>query len=114
MFSQVIICPQGGVSVQGVSVEGESLSRGSLCPGGLCPGGVSVQGDLCLGDPPIVKSGWYASYWNVFLFSLDFDLLYISSPHSFKNLIFSPTTLLKALRFFKNGYNSSVIQQIKT
>ena len=61
MFSQVFVCPQGGISVQGVSVQG------GLCPGGLCLGfslqgglysgeslskGVSVQGGLCQGDPP--------------------------------------------------------------
>ena len=64
MFSQVFVCPQGGVSVQkgslsrgvfvqGVSVQGVSVQGGhcpgdgGLCPGGLCPGG------LCQGDPPV-------------------------------------------------------------
>ena len=61
-----------GVSVQGVFVQGGSLSKGvsvqevsvqwgSLSNGGLCP-----VGGLCQGDPHIVKSGQYASYWNAF------------------------------------------------
>ena len=71
--------PTRGVSVQGslsrcclspgVSVQGwGSLSRGGgLCPGGggLCPGG---WGSLSRGHPHTVKSGWYTSYWNAFLF----------------------------------------------
>ena len=74
-----------GVSVQGGICPGGSLSRGisvreGLCPGGLCPGGslsreVSVQEGLCPERPPgqrslprLVTCGWYASYWNAFLF----------------------------------------------
>ena len=69
-----------GSPSQGVSVFG------GLCPGGLCPGGVSVQGGLCLGvsvlgglchgDPRTVMSGWYASYWNAFLFSSYISLIF--------------------------------------
>ena len=91
MFSQVFVCPQGGVSV---SVRG-CLHPGGLCPGGgLCPWGslsrgVSVQEGLCLvgslsrvggvsvRETPLnrnllrtVTSGRYASYWNAFLFTL--------------------------------------------
>ena len=48
---------------------GGSLSKGgdSVQGRGLCPGGrLSVRGGLCQGNPPAVKSGWYASYWNAF------------------------------------------------
>ena len=89
-FSQVFICPQGewagggslsgGISVQeglcpggvsvreslsrGVSVWGVSVSvQGDLCPGGSLSRGVSVRETPCM-----VTSGWYASYWNAFLF----------------------------------------------
>ena len=48
MFSQVFVCPQGGVSVQGgVFVQGGLSPGGSLSGRGLCPGG-----GLCQGDPP--------------------------------------------------------------
>ena len=53
------ICPGGlclGVSVQGVSVQGASVQRVSVRVG-LCPAGGG--GGMC---------GWYASYWNPFLF----------------------------------------------
>ena len=69
MFSQVFVCPQGG-----------SLSRGVSVQGGLCPGGVSVHGGsvsmrgLCQGDPHMVKTGRYASYWNASLFQNAFGL----------------------------------------
>ena len=36
--------------------------RGSLSREGLCPGETPDR------DPPLQKSGWYASYWNAFLF----------------------------------------------
>ena len=79
------LCPGGslsrgslsrGVSVQGVSVQGVSVQRGSQFRGGLCPGGLCLQGGLCpeggslsQRSPPVRrKSGWYASYWNVFVF----------------------------------------------
>ena len=70
MFSQVSVCPQGGVSVQGGLCPGGSLFRGvslqgrSLSGRGLCPGG-----GLCQGDPHTVTYGQYASYWNAFLFT---------------------------------------------
>ena len=72
MFSQLFVCPQGGVSVTvrgflsrgEVSVQGDLCSGGSLsregflsrgisvqeglCPGGLCPGGL-CPGGLCPG-----------------------------------------------------------------
>ena len=79
---------QGGLLSRAFLSRG-SLSRGGLCPGGLCIG-VSVWGSLygglCLGVVSVleslsgggglcqgdgtVKSGRYASYWNVFLFIL--------------------------------------------
>ena len=47
MFSQVSVCPQGGVSVQGGLCPGGSLSRGVSVQGGLSPGEVSVwEGSL--------------------------------------------------------------------
>ena len=44
--------------------------------GGLCPGGVSVQGKLSVWgvsvqEPPNQKSGWYASYWNALLLTIN-------------------------------------------
>ena len=75
MFSQVFVCPQGGVSVQGrslsrgVSVRGVSVQGGfsvqgggGLCPGrslsGLCPGG-SLSGGSVSGRPA------YGNEWAV-------------------------------------------------
>ena len=78
------LCPGEGVSVQEISVWG-SLSRG-LCPGvcvqgGLCPGASgslsmgSISGGLSHRDSSItVMCGWYASYWNAFLFKLSFQI----------------------------------------
>ena len=74
------LCPMDGLC-SGGSLSGgsllEDLCPGGLCPGGLCPGGslsrgvsvlgVSVLGGLCHGDPRMVTSGWYASYWNAFV-----------------------------------------------
>ena len=72
-----------GVSGWGVSVQGGLCPEGGLCPGGslpdgslsrgggqgdLCPGGSLSGRGLCHGDPPMVTSGRYASYWNAFLF----------------------------------------------
>ena len=71
-----MICPFPWGSLSGGSVQGESLS-GGLCPGGFCLGGVSVQmGSLCPEEvsvwenppPSMATSGWYPSYWNVFLY----------------------------------------------
>ena len=70
------LCPGVGVSVQGW----ESLSRGGLClggslsSGGLCPGGVSVR------ETPrrTITCGWYASYWNAFLFQRILKLFSVS------------------------------------
>ena len=71
------------VSSRWVSVQKGLCPRrhcpGVFCPRGHCPGGgVSVQGEGSLGGggvsvqrvstPCTVKSGWYASYWNAFLF----------------------------------------------
>ena len=76
MFSQVSVCPQGGLSLcpgggslsWGVSVQGGSLSGASLSRESVSSG-VFVQGGLCHGDAPsTVMSRWYTSYWNVFLF----------------------------------------------
>ena len=89
MFSQVFVCPQGGLCPGG-SLSMESLSRGSLSreslSRGLCLGGggsvsrgvsVLVQGSLSRGSVSrrvsvretscMVTSGQYAPYWNAFL-----------------------------------------------
>ena len=78
-----------GVSVQGVSLfRGVSVQRRGLCPGGLCPQGPlssgslfkgSLSGVFCQGDPNTVTCGWYASYWNVFLFS---EICFVDPSHS--------------------------------
>ena len=51
--------------------EGNVFTGVFLFTGGgggcLCPGGVFVRWVLYQGDPPTVKSGRYASYWNAFL-----------------------------------------------
>ena len=51
---------------EGYVFTGVCLSIG----GSLSTGRVSVQGGLCHGDtsPVTVMCGWYASYWNAFLF----------------------------------------------
>ena len=42
---------------------------GDLCLEGSLPGeGGSVSEGLCQVNPCSIKSGWYASYWNAFLF----------------------------------------------
>ena len=95
MFSQVSVCPWGGVSVSvqgvGVSVPRGSLSsgvsvQGDLFPGGLCPGGflsgrgsLSEEGSLSWRPPGTVMSGQYASYWNAFLL-LDFSFYSLIIP----------------------------------
>ena len=40
-----------------------------LCPEGLCPRGSLSKGEggLCQANPPTIKSGRYAFYWNAFL-----------------------------------------------
>ena len=71
-----------------LSLSRGSLSRqGGLCPEGLCLGkglclGVSVwEGGLCQGvsltEMPYctVKSRQYKSYWNAFLFTLNFYII---------------------------------------
>ena len=62
MFSQVFVCPRGGVSASG------GLHPGG---GGVCIGGVCIQGgwpDPTMGYYGIrATSGMYASYWNAFL-----------------------------------------------
>ena len=68
MFSHVFVCPRGG----GLCPEGGSLSRGGvgsvrgISVRGIVYvlGGVSVEGV----SAPMVKSRWYVSYWNAFLF----------------------------------------------
>ena len=66
------LCPRGSLSgglCLGVSVQW-SLYPGGLCPWeGLCPGGsLSRRGSLSGRHSCVVKSGWYASYWNAFLY----------------------------------------------
>ena len=70
MFSEVFVCPQGGLSLYpGVSVHGGvcgggSLFRGSPCRrwGGLCCGGWGVSlvgvGSLCSGVGGSLFGGW--------------------------------------------------------
>ena len=82
-FSVRGLCPGGslsrGFSVQGGLCPGESLSGGSLSRRvsvqGVSVKGISVQGSLSRIPPPqteapshTVTSGWFASYWNAFLF----------------------------------------------
>ena len=79
MFSQVFVCPQGGLCLGRVSVQGVFWgvsAQGSLCWGvhGVClfrgfsVQGVSVQGHLCQGDLRMVTYDQYTSYWNLFSF----------------------------------------------
>ena len=62
----------GGVSLSwgaGFSVQGKSLSRVVSVWGGVSVQGVSVWGVTLTETPhPTVTCGWYASYWNAFLF----------------------------------------------
>ena len=60
MFSEVMSVHRGSLSLsrEGVSVHG----------GGLCPG-----------DPHMVMSGQYASYWNAFFFQLDLNITHSNS-----------------------------------
>ena len=66
MFSQVSVCPQGGLS-RSLSGGGGSVKRGSLSRGVSGREGVSVRErppeDR---DTPMVTSGQYASYWDAF------------------------------------------------
>ena len=104
-LSRLCLCPEReslsreGVSVQGgVSVQRRSLSKGflssgslsggSLSEGCLCPNGVSVQGSLCQGDPHMVKSRWYACYWNAWFF-----LVFSLKVHSRKTYFYCESKL---------------------
>ena len=65
MLSQVFVCPQGGVCIQGGSASRVICTQG-VCMGGLHPGGRQI---LPIGYYGIRStSGWYAYYWNAFLF----------------------------------------------
>ena len=71
MFLQACDCPQGG---GGVVCSGRvSVGGGSVLGRCLLPG-VSASGGVCsvLRQPPPRRDsyccGWYASYWNAFLF----------------------------------------------
>ena len=76
IFSQASVrhsVHRGGSLSRRVSVQG-GLCLGGLCPGGLCLGGFCLGG-FCQGDPRqrppcMVTSGWYASYWNAFLLTV--------------------------------------------
>ena len=97
IFSQVLVCPHGGVSVSYHFLSGCLVPcsfYGGLCPwfhvpftGGLCQG-FSVQGSLssrvsvweslsrgvCVGRHPLPrnqKSWWYASYQYAFLLPIN-------------------------------------------
>ena len=49
---------------------------GSLSRGGVSLQGGSLSASLCQGDPRTVKSGWYSSYRNAFLFSVRSNTIY--------------------------------------
>ena len=71
------VCPQRGVSIY----------RG---PGvGLCPGeGHLGPEGVCQGETPLtVKSRWYTSYWNAFLFinNFEFRCKWVNHPFSLTN-----------------------------
>ena len=77
------LCPGSSQSERGLC-PGGSLCREIHVQEGLCPvvsvWGVFVQWGLCWGvsirvTPRTVKSGWYASYWNAFLFCKNAILL---------------------------------------
>ena len=73
---------RGGVYVQGILSRG-FLSRLSLPEGCLSEGVLS-------GKPPVRStSGWYASYWNTFLFEECFVLRFYSmnAVNNFKNSV---------------------------
>ena len=63
----------GPMSFPGVGISGTRSFLG-VCPWGwVCPGvGTHPQGGYVWGVSTI---GWYASYWNAFLFVSRFDLL---------------------------------------
>ena len=55
----------------GVSLSA-GLCLGGLCPEGLCPGRGSLSAGVSVRETPrTVMSGWYASYWNDFLFYIN-------------------------------------------
>ena len=56
-------------------LPGGSVSRRVYIWGGLCLGreGLSPGGSLSGRPTRTVMSGWYASYWNAFLFSNTFN-----------------------------------------
>ena len=55
----------GGLCPGGVSVQEGSLSRGRSLSGG------SLSRSLCRETPQNQKSGWYASYWNALLLTIN-------------------------------------------
>ena len=64
MFSEVFVCPGGflpGGVCPSVGVLSRGVSIGRVPPDGI-PNGIPS------GGPPNHKSGWYAFYWNAFLF----------------------------------------------
>ena len=71
---------QQGVPGPGGSAPGGLLLGGSAPGGGGCSQTGSSPRGVPVGDPPDgYCCGWYASYWNVFLFGLKFVLLMIMS-----------------------------------
>ena len=71
------LCPGGPLS-RGVSIQGKGLYPGegslsrervSVQGKGLCPGEGSLSRGVSVRETPhTVTCGWYASYWNAFLF----------------------------------------------
>ena len=72
------VCSQRGVWSWGCLLPGGACPQGGLLPGGLLPGGgvPGLGGCLvpggCLLETPRdgYCCGWYASYWNAFLFQM--------------------------------------------
>ena len=65
------------------------LPGGAWLPGGMggCQGACKVTRGACVGYDEIRSmSGWYASYWNAFLFQRLFSLMIKASKHPMNRL----------------------------
>ena len=80
MFSQVSVCPQGGVSDNGGLCPGGISVHGGLCPegslGGLSPGGSMSRGPL----QDVTAGGLCPCY--VQIFSVEIKLKMYKTGHS--------------------------------
>ena len=74
MFSQVSVCPGGGLCVMGACVVGGCYGSGAYMAGvvgGMCGGGHSWQGGLAWQERrPLHWEAGSISYWNTFLLLL--------------------------------------------